>query len=457
MYFKSLNAIIDYFGMNENPPETEMGEMANIRPTAVVEKLDQPMRIPIVELDSTSKLRGPIISLDPDTNELVEGVIIGDEIVTLKSETRPDGLVCLKFQNYSGESNRDRPKKPKEYVVLPEKYYSQHEPRSKKWGTAYKKPDYTVPIPGETERQKEVREKKPETNNERWAKYYVINPSINQLFSRQEILSRFDVSLIPEIWAGPLRTERTTNREIRFSFGGNRPTINLEYYAVHDFEDVEQEDGTVISGIEAALNDVFMTRMDMEQGVDVKARQRARSKTKPREYANYIYRRGGNWAAIQRIYDENEFKNAGEYTKILKLLKKNIQEGKASLNTMSKLYIDGDAVGNEYILRAKFEAQMNYRTAQTSRGTTVKDLIQPIFVEYRAPLPEDINVESMTIRNNREFFGTAENPGIFQALINKLGNELIDKIEPDEVLTKLTSIIVPENISKEFAGPEGGF
>lgn len=459
MYFKNLNDVIDYFDLDENPPESEMGEMANKRPTATFEKLDEPMRISLTELDPTSKLKGPIASLDPNTNEIVQGVIIGDEIVKLKSRTREGGLICLKFQNYGAEGGLDRELPPKEFIVLPEKYYSKHEPRSARWGTEYVKPDYSTPVPGETERQKQVREKKPEVNNERYAKYYVINPSINRLFSNPTILNKFDVSLIPEIWAGSLRTERVTNKEVRFSFGGNRPTLNFEYYALQDFEDVTEEDGTVISGVESALNNIFKTRMDLE-GLDVndpdylKNRLKKRSKTKPREYANYIYQRGGNWDAIQRIYNENEFKNAGEYTDILQLLKKNIQEGKVSLNTKSKLYVDGDVVGNEYILRAKFEAEMNYRTVRTSRGEKITNLIQPVFAEVRADIPQGTDITSMTIRNNKDFFGTPEKPGLFQALMNELGEKIIENLNPDEVLTKLSSIIIPENINREI-GAEG--
>lgn len=454
IYFKRFEDVLNYLGDSGEQPETEMGEMANKRPGATFQKLEPPMRIPVSELSSESKPFKRIVSKDPVTNELIEGVIIADEQVTLPSTTRAEGLICVKFQNYAEEANPDRPRTAKEYVVIPEKLYWKYEPRSKKFGTEYKKPDYSVPKPGETEHQKEVREKKPMTNNERWAKYYVINPAINNLFSRRDILNRFDVSLIPEIWAGVLRTERTTNRELRFSFGGNRPTLNLEYYAVKDFDDVQQEDGTMKSGIEVALEEVFKTRMDLENGVDIESRKRNRSKTKPREYANYIYRMGGNWDAIQRIYDESEFKNAGEYTRILKLLKKNIQEGKKGLNTFSKLYVDGDIQGQEYVLRAKLTVEMNYRTVETTKGKTVNNLIEPIFVEVRAPLPAGTTPEDMTVRANKEFFGKAGEPGIFTTLMGKLGDEIVNKVEPDEVLTKITGILIPSNVNKEFLNPE---
>ncbi len=460
MYFKTLGDIINYFDLNEESSHGEIDEMANERLNARHMKLDQPMRIPVVDLDPTSKIRTPIVSLDPDTNEFVEGVIIGDEIVILESTTRSEGLKCLKFQNYAEESNRDRPRKAKEWVVLPEKYFSHFEPRSKRWGTAYKKPDYSVPVPGENERRRNTREKKDLTNNERWAKYYVINPSINNLFSKPDILNRLDLCLIPEIWAGPLRTERTTNREIRFSFGGNRPTINLEYNAVRDFEEEKLEDGTVIPALVAALNDIVNIRMELESGNSIEARERYRSKFRPRVYSST-----GIWTAMQRIYNETEFKNAGEYTEILKLLKKNIQRGIAGLNTVSILNIDGDIDGNNYVLRCKFEAEMNYRTAQISKGINIKNLIDPIYAEIIAPIPQGLNPESMTVRNNKEFFGVVgtngpyavgSSFGIFQDLMDKLGEEIINKVDPNVVLTKITRLLTPENISKEFTD-RGGF
>ena len=454
MYFKSLGEIINYFDLPQELPYGEIDEMANKRLNAQVIKLDQPMRIPVVDLDPTSKIRTPIISLDPDTNELVNGVIIGDEIVILESNTRPEGLKCLKFQNYAGESNSDRPKKAKEWVVLPEKYFSHYEPRSKRWGTEYRKPDYSIPVPGENERRMKTRENKDFSNNERWAKYYVINPSINNLFSRPDILNTLDLSLIPEIWAGPLRTERTTNREILFSFGGNRPTINLKYNAVRDFEDEILEDGTIIPGIAAALNDIINIRLELENGNSIEARKRYRSKFMPRTYSG-----NARWSALQRIYDESEFKKAGEYTKILKLLKKNSQKGRVGFNTESILTIEGDIRDNDYVLRCKFEAEMNFRAADEKLGKNTKNLITPIYASVIAPLPQNIDPEEMTIRNNKEFFGVigttgpygvGSSRGIFQNLMNKLGEEIINKIDPNVVLTTISRLLNPENISNVF-------
>lgn len=457
IYFKSLDDVLNYLGDSVEQPETEMGEMANKRKSANFQQIDPPLRIPITDLSPESKPIKKIICKDPVTGELIEDIIIADEQVTLPSTTRAEGLICVKFQNYAEEANPDRPKTPKEFVVMPEKLYWKYEPRSKKFGTEYKKPDYSIPKPGETEHEKEVREKKPLSNNERWAKYYVIHPAINNLFSRRDILNRLDVSLIPETWAGILRTERTTNKEIRFNFGGNGKSINIEYYAVKDFDDVKMEDGTIKSGIEAALEEIFKTRMDLEMGVDTETRTRNRSKTKPREYANYIYRKGGNWDAIQRIYDEEQFKNAGEYTRILKLLKQNIQEGKKGLNVFSKLFIDGDVTGGgDYVLRAKFISELNYRTVEGGTGKSMGELIPPIFAEVRRPLPEGAgNNPNFSVRGNKEFFGK-QGEGIFKDLMDKLGQEIIDKIQPDEVLTKITGILIPSNVNKEFLNLAGG-
>ena len=456
---KSLDDVLNYLGDSGEQPEAEMGEMANKRKSANFQQIDPPLRIPITDLSPESKPIKKIICKDPVTGELIEDIIIADEQVTLPSTTRAGGLICVKFQNYAEEANPDRPKTPKEFVVMPEKLYWKYEPRSKKFGTEYKKPDYSIPKPGETEHEKEVREKKPLSNNERWAKYYIIHPVINNLFARQDILNRLDVSLIPEIWAGQLRTERTTNVEKRFSFGGNGKTINIEYYAVKDFDDIKMEDGTIKSGIEAALDEIFKTRMDLEMaGTDMKERERVRSKTKPREYANYIYQQGGNWEAIQRIYDEQQFKNAGEYTKILKLLKQNIQEGKKGLNVFSKLFIEGDVRGDQYLLRGAFKVELNYRTVEGGTGKSLGELIPSVFVQLSSQLPMGVRPEDMTIRNNKDFFGKRGEDGritgMFPDFMDMLGDELIDKINPDEVLTKITGILIPSNVNKEFLNQE---
>lgn len=430
IFFHDFNDIERYFGFSAGGHESEMGEMANIK--KIPEKLPEPLNISIDELSPESRNIPHIVSVDPVTNQLVEGRIIGDEVITL-----PNGVKVLKFQNYGEGEKLDRANHVAAYVVLPENIFYKHPPRNVKMGSQYVPKDLESAPENETPEERDARLKKIGINNEAYAKRYVIYPAINNFFSKPEILNRLDVSLIPETWAGPFRTERTTNKEIRFEFGGNGHSINIEFYSVKD-----------IDSIEGALEEIFKTRLDIEDGVE--NRERKRSATKPREYANYIYTQGGNWDAIQRIYDEENFKKAGEYTSILKLLKQNIQKGQKGLNVMSKLIINGDlSNAEEYRLSAKFATTLNYRTV----GDVVKagDLISPIIVEVRRPIPpEIIESETFSVRTNKNFFGKAGQDGIFVELMNKLGDEMLNKINPDEVLAKISDLLVPTNIDKEF-------
>jgi len=440
VYLANWSDVVSFFDLNSaETHEEEMGEMANIK--KIPRKLDEPIRLHITELDQTQSTSLPkIVSLDPDTNEFVEDTIIGDEVITM-----PNGVEVLKFFNYGEEEKLDRGNKVSAYVVLPENIFYKHPPRNVKMGSQYVPKDLSIAPEDETEEERDARLEKIARQNEAYAKRYVIQPAINDFFSRRDILNRLDVSLIPETWAGPLRTERTTNKEIRFQFGGNGKSVNIQYYAVKD-----------ISSIEDALDDILKTRMDIDAGgADVVNRQRTRSSTKPREYANYIYTRGGNWDAIQRIYDEEHFKEEGEYTKILKLLKKNIQEGKMGLNTFSKLFIDGDMAGNDYVLRGKFTCTLNYRTIEKGTGNKAGPIIPDLFAEVRRPIPPEILRDpDFSIRKNPDFFGKKGGDGIFTDLLKKLGDEMIAKINPDEVLNKIMTLLIPTNVSKDFLNTE---
>jgi len=440
VFLSSWGDVMKFFsiGAPEQAQEIEMGEMANIK--KIPRKLDTPLKLNINELDQSQSTALPkIVSLDPDTNEFVEDVIIGDEVITM-----PNGVEVLKFFNYGEEEKLDRAKKVSAYVVLPENIFYKHPPRNVKMGTKYVPTDLNIEPEGESEEERDARLKKLARQNEAYAKKYVIYPSINNFFSRRDILNRLDVSLVPETWAGPLRTERTTNKEIRFHFGGNGKAINIEFYAVRD-----------LSSIEEALDEILKTRMDIEDGADVENRQRKRSSTKPREYANYIYTRGGNWDAIQRIYDEENFKQAGEYTRILKLLKQNIQKGQMGLNTFSKLVIDGDVSGNDYILRGKFDCTLNYRTVEKGTGNKAGEIVPPLYAEIRRALPPEVrNDPDFSIRKNKNFFGTRDGEGIFADLMKKLGDEMMTKINPDEVLNKIMTLLIPTNVSRDFLPSE---
>jgi hypothetical protein len=158
---------------------------------------------------------------------------------------------------------------------------------------------------------------------------------------------------------------------------------------------------------------------------------------------------------VQRIYDEQNFKNAGEYTPILKLLKQNIQKGEKGVTVQSKLFITGDVSGNEYSLKAMFTAELNYRPVGVSTGVESGELIQPIRVEMRAPISdEQLGNPKFSVRDNPNFFGKKNHDGIFPRLMKKLGDEILNTVNPDDVLNKITEILIPTNVDPEFINKE---
>jgi hypothetical protein len=163
---------------------------------------------------------------------------------------------------------------------------------------------------------------------------------------------------------------------------------------------------------------------------------------------------------MQRIFDETQFKSEGEYTKILKLLKQNILKGQKGMNVKSKLSVKGMLEGSEYVLRGQFKVTMNFRSVGTQTGTSAGDLIQPINVEVRRKLSEEQLADpKFSIRKNKNFFGKASGveggeKGIFVELMSQLGQKILAEVNPDDVLTKISELLVPANVDKEFLNQE---
>jgi hypothetical protein len=273
MLFNSLDSLMQFFRIDPNQPEADIDEMSKVSKENWEE--GETYRIPVNDLLPPKKGPMPkIVSLDPETNEFVENMVIGNLSTTL-----PGGLEVLKFYNYGGELKLDRNVKSQMFVALPDNQVYLHRIRNEKQGTAWVDPQREVAPPDESEEDMKTRTDKLSRDHEGYAKMYVINPAINSLFERKDVLNRLDTSLIPETWATPKRTERTTNTEQRLSFGGNGTGIKIEYTSVRDFDNID-----------AALDEMLKVRMDIEDNVE---RQRNPSTFKPREYSDYIYTMGG--------------------------------------------------------------------------------------------------------------------------------------------------------------------
>jgi hypothetical protein len=437
MFFSNLNDVAAYYGFNrpEQSHETEMAEMANI--VKEYRKLTEPLRIPINEISPETKGALPkIVSLDPETNEFVEDIIIGDEINTL-----PNGVEMLKFQNYGEEGKLDRGKKVAHYILLPENIFYKHPPRNVKMGTQYEPKNLELEPGGETEDEKALRLKRLAAIKENRAKRYGIFPVINDLFSRHEILDHLDICLIPETWASPLRTEHTKNVIRKKKFGTDSPEIDVDFYASRDLKDID-----------STVNAMLDLRAELALG-EAGMREREVSAHVPRRHANYIYR-GGNWAGKQRVHDKEFFKRAGGKTMVYALNSRNIQEGEKEINIESILHLTGNIIGRNYVLNALFNVTLNARNKETGEGQERGQLINPITVSLSKPIPRNIDQETFNLDNNIDFFidqGRTINKqrtGFLPDLMNKLGQSIMETIDPDDVQEKVV------RLAQEFAEVE---
>ena len=418
--------------------ESEVDEMSRVRTYGEPEKLPELLRIPANMLIKGGKTPyiPNIATLDPETNEIVPGMVISDEFHTM-----PNGDRVLRFYNYGEEPKIDRLKKVERFVVLPENRYLSYLPRSTKMGTKYQRPDYEVAQPGETTRQTEIRLNRIKAIAEGNAKRYGIFPLINDVFSKHEILDRLDICLIPETWASTKRTEHTTNVVQLKKFGGTTPEIDADFYAARDLLNVNE----AINSVMNLRADLAQGAMDDEQAFDIN-RTREISSHVPRRHANYIYTKGGNWEGKQRVHDPNFFKEAGGKTMVYQLNSKNIQEGLKELNVESVLHIGGNIEGNDYVLKATFKAILNARNLTSGAGENRGNLFTPITVSLIKPLPKGIEIENFSLDKNPEFFvnegktRSSKKTGFLPALVERLGNGILEIIDPDDVQQRIIQL-----------------
>jgi hypothetical protein len=434
MFFNTLEDVIAYYGFNgqDKAHETEMAEMANIKKDYKV--LGEPLRIPVEEISPETKGGLPhIISLDPDTGEMVEDVIIGNEITTL-----PNGVEMLKFQNYGEEDKVDRSKKVAHYILLPEYIFYKHPPRNVQMGTQWEPKNLEIGPPNETNIQKQTRLKRIEAVKEANAKRFGIFPVVNNMFARHDVLDHLDKCLIPETWATALRTEHTQNVIRKKKFGTSGAEIDVDFYSIRDLDDID-----------STVNAIMDLRAELALG-EAGVRQREASAHVPRRHANYIYS-GGNWQGKNRVHDKNFFDSAGGKTVRYKLNSKNIQEGVKQISIESILHLTGNIQGHNYVFNAIFNATLNARDRTTGEGKERGQIIQPVTVTAAKPLPPGADVEHFNILENMDFFinegrtVSKEKTGFLPDLINNLGNAIVEKINPDEVLQKVIQL------AEEFA------
>jgi len=406
------------------------------------------IRIPAEELyvAEGSNPPGRVVCEDPETGEMVEGVVISNVIMTL-----PSGKEVLVFRNHGEPSKVDKPVVNTRYVVLKESRdiinrYMKFLPRGDMWQNPIDRDVLETllanpPGPDATPEEQEAYDKKVSTLQNARAKRYALYPLINRMFSDHELLDKLDISLIPETWATPIRTEHTTNvseSQVK-SFGGTSAEIDADFYSVRDMTDVQM-----------AIDNVMDLRADLALGaLEDDEREREVSTAVPRRHANMVYR-NGNWFAKQRVHDEEFFRREGGKTPRYELLSKNIQEGDKKVTVESVLDVKGQIEGDNYGLISTFTATLSVRHPETDAGVTVGKLFEPIVTRLRKPLVDDkdrpINPETFTLENNIKFFVNEgrivrdSRTGFLPDFFQLTGENIKNNINPDAVLQTMATL-----------------
>jgi len=409
------------------------------------EELPEAIRIPVDQLTVGKKSEPPkrIVCEDPDTGEMVEGVVISKVVARL-----PSDKWMLIFRNHGEDENLDRPTVKTRYVILADNMmsgeYMKNLPRRLSTGNP---PDRDVlenlldnpPAEDASDEEKEAWKERVETLQNARAKRYALFPLINKMFSEHGLLDKLDISLIPETWATSIRTEHTTNVSKIRKFGGTTAEIDADFFAVRDLDNVEE-----------AIDEVMDLRADLAMGAidddgEGGKRDRDVSTAVPRRHANYIYQ-GGNWYAKQRVHDENFFQREGGKTPVYNLLSKNIQEGNKGVTIESKLEVKGEVVGNEYIIKSIFTSELNVRHPETGQGVKIGELFQPVVTGLRKPLG-DINSDDFTLEKNIEFFvnegrtKSGYKTGFLPDFFTRTGENIKNSIDPDAVLEQMVELV----------------
>jgi len=216
--------------------------------------------------------------------------------------------------------------------------------------------------------------------------------------------------------------------------------------------------------VDSAIDEVMDLRAELAMGPDDDSqRERSTSKAMPRQHADYIYR-GGYWDASQRIHNSDIFQRSGGKTAVYNLLSQNIQEGFEELNIVSSLNLEGNIAGEDYVMSATLSARLNSRNIKKGKGERVGELFPPIVVKLRKPLPETnedgspFEISTFTLENNTEFFvnegrtnRNVKRTGFLPQIMENLGKEIINQIDPDEVLATMIQLVqnavdkTPEN------------
>jgi len=468
-------------------PEPELDMVAESRPPDPTEfnvtMLEEPMMIPVTIMSQKPNSKGkisqipPIKSLNPITNEFVDEVAIGVELLTT-----PSGHEVLKFWNYIVEQKAGKAKeRERNFIILKDRW---QEDKSRIWheleniwqknnvrgphfglkvidrnpqGTQQKiiaDSKLIIDNPDTTFDEKELATKTLKDAEERLTtiqgantKRYAIFPSVNQMFDHPDILNKLDISLIPEAWAAQERTESSALVRKTNKLGDSSPEIDIDFISARDFETVDQ-----------AMEQSMEMRMQLAGAEDAEVKKREFSKQHTRSHGDRSYG-GGGWPTGQRAADQEAFIKAGEETDIYGLFSQAIQKGNIKVTTESTLRLFGNVEGDEYVMSATFSSKM-YDRGASGLATHSGALFNPITVEDRKPFRneetgEGYNPENFTVEKNITFFVTEgkesdmriRRTGFIPRLMQKLAAEITSQINANDVIARMT--IIAKNAANE--------
>ena len=383
--------------------ESDIDEMARL-PKYEFYEINPPIVIDKNELirgDNGGTVVDPISTFNPGSNENEEDVIYGVKGFGILNHNFIRFKNNSKIDPKSGE--RKWPGKDECVYLNPNgqyEYYPTVPPRNAKFGTPWTK------------------EGKVSKDPEELAKRYVIYPPLKAFSNDPEVINKLESCVIPIPLIHGEFTERLGNKIQTQSFGGKNGIISfrfeprVEYKTIHD-----------------VLNKIIDNRMAAATGEQLRKQQTSKT---PRVFDVVK----GQWSHSQSIENKDSFKHHGEYTKILRLFKKNIRRGEADTNVVSVFKVEGIPREDGYLLRVTYFPVLNYRSGENSSPSSKGNLIPNIVEQKIAPFPEGYDQRSIVINKETvEYFKQ-----LFNDVITQLKSKVLT-IDADEVTGKILQLL----------------
>jgi len=267
--------------------------------------------------------------------------------------------------------------------------------------------------------------------SEGYSKKYLHFDRINALFTRQDIRTHLIKCAIPPIMAY-YKSDIPSTMRIKNQHHYTAPDYNFLLSGLWEDENVQ-----------AVLDKIIEYRVAVEMG-DVTP-EVATPKHMPRDPSReYVYRRG-HWDQGQKVE-----KKEAERTDRLKLLKKAITGGKASIVIVSNLQIQGRLDNRDMTMSATFSVFAKNTPASEDAETKMINPINNILATIRVTVPDDVRIDRLDDaegevhtsielqkggkKSNEYMFLTR----VYDGLMNNLGAKILE-IDSDTAIDKYTT------------------